>query len=96
MEAMLNTPYVELSSNSIAAPYNPCILSLDQAPISSNTCCSYEQVEPGEGEPNISVSNRPYWVAYIIITTTLNLPYITPNPLEGTLYLPLRDPYCLM
>ena len=31
----------------------------------------------------------------MIITTTLNLPCITPNPFQGTLELPLQDPQTL-
>ena len=45
-------------------------------------------------------ANRLYWVALAPLpwalmayahTTTLNLPYLTPNPFKGTLYIPLKD-----
>ena len=29
-------------------------------------------------------------MAYLIITTNLSLPYITPNPFKGTLYVPFK------
>ena len=32
-------------------------------------------------------------MTYAIITTTLNLPYVTPNPFKGTLRFPLKDLY---